>query len=130
MQIIQPTRNNLNTFTQLLRWAQSVFKAMTHSIAFAQPTAQASTGVYNTFVQDNIDGVMLYVGANGSGAPIFWAGTNVGQNINHGLQRQPIGFFPVYKNKTCDIYSTATPTTNVISLAVTDDTATVILFVF
>lgn len=133
MKIINPTLDNMSNVRQLLRWAQSVFKALTHGIAFAQPgnsTSQDSAGRYNVFQQDNLDCVLLYIGAHGSGATLSWAASNTGQAINHGLQRQPIGFFPVYKTKTCDVYATATPTANTITLAITDDTAMTILVVF
>ena len=130
MQIINPTHNNLNTFTQVLRWAQSVYKATTHGLAFAQPATQAANGVYNTFTQDNIDCVLLYIGAVGSGATHAWAASNTGQGFNHGLLRQPIGFIVVYKTKTCDVYATTTPTTNLITLATTDDTAQTTIMVF
>lgn len=130
MQIINPTQNNTGTFAQILRWAQSVYKALTHSIAFAQPSGQAAGGVYNAFTQDNVDCVLLYIGALGSGATITWAASNTGQAINHGLLRQPIGFIVVYKSKTCDVYSTATPTVNNITLAITDDSAQTTIMVF
>lgn len=130
MQIINPTKNNFSTFAQVLRWAQSVYKATQHAIGIAQPNGQAASGVYNTFQQDNLDCVLLYIGANGSGAAIVWGASNTGQQINHGLQRQPIGFIVVYKDKTCDVYSTATPTTNYVTLAITDDTANTIVMVF
>jgi len=115
---------------QVLRWAQSVYKAMTGGLSFGQPSGQAAGGVYNAFTPDNFNNVILYIGANGSGSTLSWTASNTGQAFNHGLQRQPIGFLTLYKNKTCDIYSTATPTTNNITLAVTDDTATTIIMVF
>lgn len=130
MQINNPTKNNLNTFAQVLRWAQSVYKALQGGLSFGQPNGQAASGVYNTFTQDNFDGILMYIGALGSGATNVWAATNTGQAFNHGLQRQPIGFLVVYKDKTCDVYSTATPTTNLITLAITDDTANTIILVF
>jgi hypothetical protein len=133
MQIINPSSSNMKTVANVLRWAQSVFKMSNGATAIAQPgqgASQDANGVYNEFIKDNVDCVLLYIGANGSGATLSWAASNTGQAINHGLLRQPIGFIPVYKNKTCDIYSTATPTTNNITLAITDDTATTIVMVF
>jgi hypothetical protein len=130
MQPINPTQNNTNTFKQVLRWAQSVFKVLAGAVAIAQPAGQASGGVYNAFNKDNVDCVLLYIGAHGSGASIVWNANNTGQAINHGLLRQPIGFIVVYKTKTCDVYSTATPTSDNITLAITDDTATTIVMVF
>jgi hypothetical protein len=132
---IQPTNEDfkitkINTGNRVLRWAQSVFKSLNAGLTFASPTAQAAGGVYNKFVQDNFDGVMLYIGANASGATITWAATNVGQAINHGLHRQPIGFLVTYKDKTVDVYSTATPDVNNITLATTDDTVNTIVFIF
>jgi hypothetical protein len=130
MQINNPTKSNMGTFQQVLRWAQSVYKMSQGAVGIAQPKGQAASGVYNAFDKDNVDCVLLYIGANGSGAAITWAATNTGQAINHGLLRQPIGFSIQYKDKTCDVYSTATPTLNVITLAITDDTANTIIKVF
>lgn len=125
-----PTQGNLNTWATLLRWAQSVYKALDNAISFGQGSGQAMSGVFNEFTTDNIQCKILYIGASGSGAPLFWSADNVGQPFNHGLLRQPIGFIPIYKSKTCDIYSTATPTKDVITLATTDDSATTIVMVF
>lgn len=130
MNITQPTQNNLNTFQQVLRWAQSVFKALNAGLTFSSPKTQDANGVWNTFVQDNFNGVILYVGAAGSGAPVAWVTSNAGKSINHGLHRQPVGFIPIYKTKTCDVYSTATPSANLITLACTDASAQVTLFIF
>jgi hypothetical protein len=131
MKIINPTSGDFSAFSGILRWAQSVFKAMQHGVGIAQPAGtQDSAGRYNSFVQDNLDCVLLYIGANGSGATFTWGTNNVGQSFNHGLQRQPIGFIPVYKSKTCDIYSPTTPTKNNINLAITDVTTTTIVLVF
>src|SRR5271167_3653094 len=112
MNITEPSSSNMSTFTLVLRWAQSVYKALNGALSFGNPTTQASSGVYNKFTQDNFGCVLLYIGASGSGSTLSWVASNTGQAINHGLQRQPVGFIPVYKSKTCDIYSTATPTSN------------------
>ena len=120
----------MKTIANVLRWAQSVYKALNGALTFGNPTKQDANGVYNAFTSDNSSCVLLYIGANGSGATLSWLASNTGQAINHGLLRQPIGFIPIYKSKTCDIYSTATPTTNNITLAITDDTAMTIVMVF
>lgn len=131
MQIINPTKDNLSTIAQILRWAQSVYKCLNKGVSIAQPAgSQDSAGRFNTFNQDNLDCVLLYIGAAGSGANLVWNANNVAQQFNHGLLRQPIGSFVVYKTKTCDVYNTATPTANTISLANTDSTATTIVVVF
>jgi hypothetical protein len=130
MKIVGVDRNNFGTPEGILRWAQSVFKAMTHSIAFAQPNGQDAAGRYNAFTQDNIDCILLYIGASGSGSTLSWSASNTPQTFNHGLLRQPIGFIVAFKNKTCDIYCPTTPTKDIISLANTDASATTIVMVF
>jgi hypothetical protein len=130
MKILDVDRNNFGTFDGIFRWAQSVFKAMSHAVAIAQPNGQDSAGRYNAFLQDNIDCILLYIGASGSGSTLSWGTANTPEPINHGLLRQPIGFIVVFKNKACDVYCPTTPTKDTISLAVTDATATTIVMVF
>lgn len=130
MQINNPTKNNLNTFQQVLRWAQSVYKAMQGGLGIAVGSTQAPSGIYDGFTQDNVNCNLVYVGANGSGAAITWAASNTGQAINHQLFKQPVGFLVVFKDKTCDVYSTATPNSNTWDLAITDDTANTIIMFF
>lgn len=136
MKINNPTKDNMTTPELILRWAQSVFKALTGGLTFGQPgnttggVVTDSAGIYNSFIPDNFDCKLLYIGAVGSGSALLWANSNTGQAFNHGLQRQPIGFFVVYKTKACDVYSTATPTKDTITLAITDDTAKTIVLIF
>lgn len=130
MNINNPTKNNMSTAEQILRWAQSVYKALNGGLTFGNPTAQAVSGVWNAFQQDNFNGVYLYVGSNLSGASLTWFTNNTGKAFNHGLQRQPIGWIVIYKDKACDIYSTATPTKDIITLAITDNSANTIILVF
>ena len=92
-----------------------------------------NAGVYSQFKQGNGSGVLVRITANGlvgSGANYTWAGTGVGISINHGLLRQPIGFKIVDKDKTVDVYRTAAPDKDQITLASTDNTASVTIYVF
>jgi hypothetical protein len=140
MQPINPSSTNIggqevlqsvqSLAKQVLRWAQSVYKVLNGAVAIAQPAGQAAGGVYNKFTKDNLDCVLLYIGAVASGSPLLWTANNTGQAFNHGLLRQPIGFIVVYKSAACDVYSTVTPTSDNITLATTNDAATTIIMVF
>lgn len=130
MNINNPTKNNMSTAEQVLRWAQSVYKALNGGLTFGQPIAQAASGVWDTFQQDNTNGVLLYIGANLSGEPLVWGPSNTGKAFNHGLHRQPIGWLVCYKDRACDIYATAPPTADIITLAITDSLTNTIIYVF
>lgn len=130
MRQINPSQSNFNKTGGALRNAQSVYKSLSGGIAQAQPTGTDATGVYNQFQQDNGDGIMLRIGSSSSSEPIKWAASNTGLAINHGLQRQPIGFYIADKDKTCDVYRTAVPNINTITLAITDATANVTVYIF
>ena len=130
MKQINPSQSNFNRRGGALRNAQSVYKVLTAGVALAQPTGTDATGVYNSFEQDNGNGVMLRVGGSASSEPLKWAGSNVTLVINHGLQRQPIGFWVCDKDKTCDVYRTAVPNSDTISLACTDGTANTTIYIF
>ena len=126
---INPTKDNMSTFALVLRWAQSVYKALNGGWTVAQPSSQLTSGVFGSFVQDNAKGTVVSIGPAGSGATYTWPAANSPIAINHGLLQQPIGFIPIFKNKTCDIYATVTPTTNTINLACTDATATTLVWI-
>ena len=112
------------------RWARSLHETVNGGIDIGTPTGQDSNGVYNEFSQGNQTGVLIRVGAAGSSEPIQWVTANVGVAINHKLLRKPIGFKIVDKDKTVDIYRTAPPTENTITLASTDATVNVTIYVF
>lgn len=129
MQQINPSNINFNKHDGALRNAQSVFKVLNGGVQEAQPTSTDTLGVYNRFEADNGSGVMLRIGASGSTEPIKWVASNVGLVINHGLHRQPIGFQLWDKDKTCDVYRTAVPTIDTITLACTDATVNVTVYI-
>lgn len=129
MRPINPTRAS-NTPTNTLRVAQSMYKTMSGNVQESQPTGQDSTGVYNTFEQDNGAGITIRIGAASSSEPVKWVTSNVGVAVNHGLQRQPTGFRVWDKDKTCDVYRTVPPNANTITLACTDATANVTVYIF
>lgn len=123
---------------EMRTWVQSVHKILNGAVDMGVPIKQAPAGgvngkVYTQFQQGNSSGVLIRVAANGvsgTGAPYNWAGINVGIAIIHGLLRQPIGFKVVDKDKTVDVYRTAAPTTTTITLAPTDNTASVTVYIF
>lgn len=124
---------------QQLQQSQSVYNTLNGNTDFGTPTGNAPTGagvnagVYTQFARGNGSGVLIRIAANGvtgTGAPYNWAGSNVGVPINHGLQRQPIGFIVCDKDKTVDIYRTAAPNSTQITLAPTDNSASVTVYIF
>lgn len=129
MKPINPSQTSIHNPGGVLRVQQSVHKALVGGIQDAQPTGTDATGVYNKFEQDNGSGVMLRIGGSASTEPLKWAGSNIALVINHGLLKQPIGFHVRDKDKTCDVYRTAVPTKDTISLACTDGTANVTVYI-
>lgn len=136
-----------NTFAPKLddqhrQWVQSVQNTLVSNVDMG--TAEGNTptdegtyginaGVYSQFKQGNGSGVLVRIAANGvtgTGAAYNWVGTGVGVPINHGLLRQPIGFKIVDKDKSVDVYRTTAPDSNQITLASTDNTASVTVYVF
>jgi hypothetical protein len=134
-----------NTFAPSLpttqrQWTQSIQQVLTGNVDMGTPTGTAApssagvnSGVFTQFTQGNQTGVLIRIAANGvtdTGASYNWAVTGTGVVINHGLLRQPIGFKLVDKDKTVDVYRTAAPDSNQITLASTDNTASVTVYVF
>jgi len=122
-----------------LKVAQSVHQILSGNIDMgvavgnAPASAGVNAGVYTKFQQGNSSGVLIRIaahGVTGTGAPYNWTTNNTGVKINHGLLRQPIGFKIVDKDKTVDIYRTVAPDKNQITLAPTDATASVTVYVF
>lgn len=131
MKPTNPTNQGVHTAAGQLRQAKSVFKVLNGGLSYGVPTGtKDSTGCFSEFQNDNIDNVIIRIGANGSqnGSYQFDAGGNV--SINHGLQRQPIGFKILDKDQSCDIHRTATPDSNFIKLQCTVINANVTVEIF
>lgn len=130
MKVLNPQHMQAEITPEHLRWAQSVHKSLTGGVDMGIPTGTNSAGVYNTFDKGNSSGVLIRVGAASSSEAIKWTASNTAIAINHGLGRQPIGFKIVDKDKSMDVFRTAPPDNNVISLAPTDATANVTVYIF
>jgi len=127
---ISPDRHTI-TDSGVLHWAQSVYRALNKALSLGEPIGQNAALVYNQFTQDNTNGVLIRIGAAGGTEVYNWPAPNVGIAINHGLQRQPIGFI------TCDIdaggiiYRTVSPpTADTIVLACTSGVANATVYIF
>jgi hypothetical protein len=128
---INPVDHCLGMPRQQLQWAQTVHTVLNGGVSLGVPTSKNLAGVYNNFNQDTSDGVLIRIGASGTTEQKYtWTASNVGVVINHELQRQPIGFHVVDSDKDVRIYRTTTPNTNQITLAPTDATANVTLYIF
>jgi hypothetical protein len=123
-------------FTQSLpiqhrKWTQSVDEVLNGGVTLGVPIGKNNAGVFNEFSPDTSNGVLIRVGANGTTEQKYiWGAIGTGIAINHGLQRQPIGFKIVDKDKTVDVWRTVTPTINTITLAPSDNTVNVTLYIF
>lgn len=104
---IEPTIHVMNDSRQMLRWMQSVYKTLVGGTMLAQPVGTNAQGIYNKFVLANGNGVMIRIGAAGSGETYTWNSINSTVVINHGLQRQPIGFHVVDADGLIVVYRTA-----------------------
>lgn len=130
----------IHTLTDpMKKWVQSVHKELNGSVDMGSPAPGSpvgtgiNAGVPGQYQKGNSSGVLIRIAAHGSsgtGASNTWAGTGVGIVINHGLLRQPVGFKIVDKDKAVDVYRTAAPDPNQITLASTDNTASVTVYVF
>ena len=131
MKPVNPQNLTQSLPTEVQKWAISIHKALVGGIALASPTSKDTSGVYNEFSQDNGNGVMIRIGANGTSEQQYvWAASNAGIVINHGLLRQPVGFHVVDIDKNATIYRTTTPDANQITLAPTDNTANATVYIF
>ena len=133
-----------NTFAPSLptvhrQWVQNIQQVLTGNVDIgtavgsAPISAGVNAGVYTQFKQGNGSGILIRVAASGitnTGAPYTWAGVGVGVAINHGLQRQPIGFHVVDQDNAIQVYRTAPPTDQTITLAPSDDTVSVTVYIF
>ena len=128
---LNPVDFSLGMPRLLIQWAQTVYTALNGGISFGVPTSKDSTGVWNEFNQDTSDGVLIRIGASGTTEQAnVWTTSGTGIIINHGLQRQPIGFIVCDKDKTVDVWRTTTPDQNQITLAPSDATANVLIYIF
>jgi len=131
MRVLNPQHMQADIESEHLRWLQSVTKTLNGSVDMGAPTSKNAAGVYNEFEQGNSSGVLIRIGAHGTTEQKYtWGASNVGIPVNHTLRRQPIGFKIVDKDKSVDVYRTAVPDTNIITVAPTDNTANVTLYIF
>ena len=125
-----PGSKSVSSLSGALRVAQSVQKALSGNIALASPTSLNSAGIYNKFQQDNGNGVMIRIGASGSGEQYTFSAPNTGIVINHGLGRQPSGFHVADLDGVGTIYRTTAPDANQITLACTVDTVNATVYIW
>lgn len=133
-----PSSHSRKFPTEILPWAQSVHKILTGSVDMGIPNTQTpasfgiNAGVYNTFGKGNGSGILVRItahGVSGTGAPYSWPGAG-GVTISHGLGRQPVGFHVVDSDKDVRVFRTAAPNAKNITLAPTDNTASVTVYIF
>jgi hypothetical protein len=131
MKSVSPVDWALGMPRQLQQWALGIHKVLNSGVNFANPTSKNLAGVYNEFDRDTTDGVMIRIGASGTTEQKYtWTISGTGIVINHGLLRQPMGFKIVDKDKTVDVWRTITPDANQITLAPSDATANVTVYIF
>lgn len=123
-------------------WVQGVQSTLQGDVNMGTPNGNTPTdvgtyginaGVYSQFQKGNGSGVLIRIAANGvsgTGATYNWGSTGVGVPINHGLLRQPVGFHVVDADKQVNVYRTTAPDQNQITLASSDNTASVTIYVF
>lgn len=119
-------------------WVQNVHKTLDGNTDLGTPTQTAPTGtgvndgIFTMFRKGNGSGQLFRIaaaGVTGTGAPYNWTSSGA-LVINHGLQRLPIGFQVVDKDKPVDIHRTAQSTKDNIYLTCSDSSASVTLYVF
>jgi hypothetical protein len=134
-----------NTFAPSLalahrQWVQSTNDVVNGGIEIGTPAANSpsattgvNAGVPTQYERANGSGVMIRIDANGvtnTGASYNWGATSTGIAIKHGLQRVPIGFHVVDQDGSIQVYRTAPPTDQVITLAPSDNTKSVTVYIF
>lgn len=133
MRPINPNIRNVVNPQSSLRQSQSVYKSLSGGIELAIPTGQNSAGVYNKFDKANHAGVMIRIGASGTSEQTYkWPGADAPLQINHGLLKQPLGFYVTDIDGAANIYryKSAPLNANTISLATTDPSVNVTVFIF
>jgi hypothetical protein len=114
----------------MLRWAQSIFKSMFGNIALAEGNTTDSNGIYTTFNVDNGNGIMMRVGASGSSLRNKWDAGTSQVTLNHALGRQPIGFIVCDIDKNAVIWRVNPPTSGIMQLEISDNTANATVYIF
>jgi hypothetical protein len=114
-----------------LQWVQSVHKEINGGLDIGRPVSKDSTGTWSTFNQGNGNGVLIRVGAAGtSNGRYNWTAANVGVVINHGLNRQPVGYHVVDMDKMVTVFRTVVADAIQITLAPSDATVNVTVYIF
>lgn len=119
------------------QWAQSLDETINGQLDLGRVDTGAqgaidSTGTPAAFTKGNGSGVLIRIGASGSGngPSNNWTSSSTGIPIQHGLGRQPIGFHLVDSDKPLQIYRTATANAQTITLAPSDATANATVYIF
>jgi len=118
--------------SQQMRWAQSLDKVTNGNIDMGSTNGLDSTGTPASFNQGNMKGVLVRIGASGSGnGPKYnWSTSGTGVVIFHGLMKQPIGFHVVDSDKALTVHRTVVADENQITLAPSDATANCTVWIF
>ena len=131
MKPTNPSMQTVKTPASQLRLAKSTFKALSGGLSYGTPSGlKDATGCFSEFNTDNMNNVIIRIGANGTTNGTYQFDATGAVTINHGLQRQPIGFKILDKDQSCDVFRTATPDNNFIKLkcSVTNANVTVEIF--
>lgn len=127
---INPSTSNMNTFANVLRWAQSVYKTLTGGISFALGNGSDTNNVFNTFDITNGDGIMVRVGAAGGTEHYQWDGSSQVDIDVSTLGRKPTGWILCDVDKSCNIWRYAAPTTTDLFLQTSDSTCSITVWIF
>jgi hypothetical protein len=122
------------------QWTQDMQKVVNGGVEIGTPVANSpaaptgvNAGLPTQYKQANGSGIMIRVAAAGvtnTGATYNWNGNNAGIPIKHGLMRTPIGFHVVDQDGQVSVYRTAPSTSDLITLAPTDQTVSVTVYIF
>lgn len=134
-----------NTFAHTLpptqrQWTQDVQTVLNGAVEIGTPVQNSPTapsgvnaGLPTQYKRANGSGIMIRIAAAGvtdTGAPANWAGNGTGIVVNHNLNRTPIGFHVVDQDGQIQVYRTAQSTPTTITLAPSDETVSVTVYVF
>lgn len=134
-----------NTFAPSLptsqrQWTQSVQRVLNGGLEIGTPIVNSPSapsgvnqGVPTQYEQANGSGIMIRIVANGvtnTGASYNWSTTGTGIVIRHNLARVPVGFHIVDQDKVVQVYRTAPPDQKTITLAPSDNSASVTVYIF
>jgi hypothetical protein len=128
-QPINPQAGVFNSTNKILRWAQSVYKALSGGIIFATGRGSDSNGVFNTFDNASGDGIMVRVGATGGTEPTQWNGSSQA-TIALLLGRKPTGWILCDIDKAANIFRVGAPTTTSLTLQTSDATCSITVWIF